>query len=238
LKRIFFAAILLIVHSFLFSVDLSTQHKIFESEDFAYYAEDANNYTELIELVEIQNKYFKLIFKKEISQKIDIYIFKNQISFSQHVFNSETPVQNATGLADHVSMRFYITSFYDTCKPRERLLQTPIHELVHLFFPSSHVWIREGIACYYSNMLTEISLEDIPDNFSEIHFYSQGVSETEKAYNSSGWIIKYIIEELLSNDIDLLREYERNPTNYSLLGYGNEIEFFDSWKIYMTQQSS
>lgn len=225
--------LILLAHSTVFSVDLTTQKQIHESENFIFYAEDTDDYTELIELVERKNKDFETIFKKKIQEKIQIYIFKDQKSFSKHVFNSDTPVQNATGFADQVSMKFYITSFYDTCKSKERLLQTPIHELVHLYYPSEYIWIREGMACYYAEMLTEISPEELPNNFSEIHFYSRGVSETAKAYNCSGWIVKYIIEELLDDDIVKFKSFESNPKDYSFLGFNNETAFFNSWKEYM-----
>jgi hypothetical protein len=236
MNRIILVLLAISLSNTLFAIDLSTQKKIFETENFIFYAEDSNNYTELIELCEQKNKEFEIIFEKIIDQKITIYIFSNQISFSRKVFNSDSPVQNATGLADHVSMRFYITSFYDTCKTKERLLQTPVHELVHLYFPSKYVWIREGIACYYSNMLTKFSSEDLPRNFSEIHFYSHGATETEIAYNSSAWIIKYILEELLDNNLSQFRNFAANPVDYSSLGFNEEIDFFDSWRQYMLLQ--
>jgi hypothetical protein len=232
MKEVFLSVLMCFVQCALFSVDLSTQRKIYETDDFAYYAEDTNDYTELIELIETKNKEFEDIFRKKIS-KIQVYVFHDQISFSKHVFNSDIPVHNATGLADHVSMRFFITSFYDTCKSKERLLQTPIHELVHIYFPSSYIWIREGIACYYAGMLSEVSLDNLPSMLTELRFYIDGISETKKAYNHSGWIVKYIIEEICDSDISKFTEFARNPDDFTFLGFRDEQDFFKSWHTYM-----
>ena len=215
------------------AVDLNTQKKFHETEDFVFYSEDSEDYSELVELVVQKNRSFQKIFNIEFNEKISIYIFKNQISFSQHVFNSDKPVMNATGLADHVRKRFFLTSFYDTCKTRERLLQTPVHELVHLYFPCSCIWIREGIACYYADMLFGMERRTLPGGFSEMIFYEKGAEETRKAYNASGWLVKYIIEELCGNDISYFRSFSKNPENYKLLGVHNENELFGLWNDYM-----
>lgn len=232
MKRVFLLVLICFAPSAIFSIDVSTQQKIYETAGFEYYAEDSNDYSELIDLIEKKNKEFQNIFKKKVG-KIQVYIFQDQISFSKHVFNSDVPVQNATGLADHVSMKFYITSFYDTCKPKTRLMQTPIHELVHIYFPSGYIWIREGIACYYAEMLYEVSLNELPFRLAELRFYIDGIEETKKAYNFSGWIIKYIIEEICHNDIYKFTEFAENPDDFTLLGFCDEDDFFDSWQTYM-----
>ena len=183
-------------------VDLSTQTLIHESESFRFFAEDTRDYSELFDLMETKYDEFTGIFGHALARKVDIYIFRDQESFSYRVFGSNEPVQNATGLADHVSGRFFITSYYDDCKPRERLLQTPVHELVHLFFPSGFIFIREGVACYYADMLNPIPEEQIPRGFQDIIFYVNGPEETGKAYMASGWMMKFIIEELVAGDID------------------------------------
>ena len=193
----------------LYCADLSTEKKIAETDDFIYFSEDDRDYTELIDLVERKNKIFQNIFNKSLPEKIRVYIFSDQLSFSKKVFGSDEPVQNATGLADHVSCRFFITSFYDDCKPKERLMKTPVHELVHIYFPSNYIWIREGTACYYSGMLDKISADEVPEHLYDLRFYTEGPEETEKAYNCSSWMVKFIIEECLNNDLKEFRRYER-----------------------------
>ena len=237
LQRIFCVLTAFLVPCLLFSADLSTQRKIHESPGFIFYAEDSRDYSELFDLLERKNADFRNLFGTSLSEKIKVYIFSTQLTFSRCVFNSEEPVMNVTGLADHVSLRFYITSFYDSCKPRERLLQTPVHELVHLYFPSQWVWIREGTACYLAEMLTPDSAEDLPSRISELHFYSRGEEENKRAYNYSGWIIKYIFEECLGGSMKRFRQFSRTPSDFSILGFDGEASFFEGWKSYMRTAS-
>lgn len=223
----------MLIPSTIYSVDLATEKKIAETEDFMYFAEDERDYTELIELLEYKNEKFKKIFNKILSEKISVYIFSDQLSFSKKVFGSDEPVQNATGLADHVSGRFFITSCYDDCKPKERLMKTPVHELVHIYFPSNYIWIREGIACYYSDMLEKIPAEEIPKHLYDLKFYTDSPEETEKAYNCSSWMIKYIIEECLHNDLKAFRKYEQNFEDYNRIGFVDEADFFRGFTEYL-----
>jgi hypothetical protein len=218
----------------LYSVDLSTQRKIHETNHFAYYSEDERDYVELVELIEAKNAEFARIFGTEIEGKISIYIFATQSSFAKHVFHSDIPVLDTTGFADHRSKAFYITSYYDTCKTKERLMQTPIHELVHIYFPHEYIWIREGIACYFADMLFEIPSADYPERFSDLRFYVDGVDGTRKAYYASAWLIKYVFEELCNCDMRLFRRFARYPDNYWIFGIDDEQEFFLRWRKYMS----
>jgi len=99
-----------------FSLDLSTQREIYRTDSFVFYADDDASYADRINFVEQQNIELERVFSRHIRETIRVYIFESQLSFSRHVFNSETPVQNATAMADHVSMALYITSPRDECK--------------------------------------------------------------------------------------------------------------------------
>lgn len=217
----------------LFAVDVSVQHRIAETKAFIYFSEDTHDYAELVGLVEKKNSEFQKIFGVTLTKKIKIYIYKTQLTFSKCVFNSDVPVLDTTGFADHVNMCFYITSFYDTCKTKERLLQTPVHELVHIYFPHDLIWIREGIACYYAAMLEKIPHRALPAGFADLRFYAFGTEENRTAYNASGWILKFIIEELCKNDLNKFRRFSADAENYGLLGIKSEQELFSKWTKYM-----
>ena len=232
-RRLVVFSVMLSLCTAVVAVDLSTQREIARTDSFVFYAEDNASYSDLIDFVETRNAEFEHVFSCHIPETIRVYIFASQLSFSRHVFNSETPVQNTTALADHVSMAMYITSPYDGCKSYDDMLRTPVHELVHIYFPSGYVWIREGIAHYYSGLLTHDRIGELPRDLSEMRFYVDGTRETERAYHASAYLVKYIIEELCDGQISRFRAYAANPTDFTLIGLTDEHELFLLWHTWM-----
>ena len=221
----------------LFPVNLSGLRKIHETGQFLYFAEDNKDYSKLFRMMTASNRRFRRIFRRRIRRKIRIYIFQNQLTFSRAVFHSERPVQNATGFADHRRLRFYITSYHDTCKPVSRLLKTPVHELVHLYFPSRVLWIREGVACYYSGMLYPLQ-RGLPRKISDMHFYVRGASATRRAYNCSSWLVRYIIEQRCHDDLNKFRRYAGDFRNFKIIGFLSEMDLFRAWRKYVVKMNS
>ena len=222
----------------IFSVDLSSQKLIYENEDFQFYSEDPKDYDQIIKTLSQKYVEFSDLFKKTLPGKIKVYIFSDQLSFSEKVFNSDVPVQNAAGLADYGQRRIFITSFYDTCKPRSVLLKMPVHELVHIFYKGQAIWIREGIAHYLSDMADPLDKENLSSRFDDFIFYAEGTAATKKAYDESAWMIKFILEELCHNDFAMLLEYLADYQNYKILGLQNENGLFEKWKEYIKLQKN
>jgi hypothetical protein len=219
-------------------VDVSGLHSIHDGPVFSFYSEDERDYSDLIEFVEARNAELEAVFETSIESPITVYIFESQTSFWRHVFGGPPSGIDASGFADHVSRTFYLTSPYDPCRTRDVHLRTAIHELVHLYFPCATVWIREGIAHYYSDMLVTPTLDDLPGRISDLHFYAQTNEETRTAYNISAWIVKFIIEELCWGNLDTFRGFARNPSDYSLIGLQGEEELFQRWSVFMRIQIS
>jgi hypothetical protein len=97
------------------------------------------------------------------------------------------------------------------------------------------VWIREGIAHYYSEMLSLDATGQLPWDLSGLRFYVDGSEATARAYHASAYLVKFIIEELCGSDIDTFRTFASNPDQYSLIGVSNEAELFRLWHHWMAR---
>lgn len=217
------------------ALDFSGMEIFHQSPGFIYYAETRadEDYSELIETMELRDIEFRRKFNTRLIRPVEIFVFRSQPSFAEHVFGIVDPEFQVTGLANHVDYQIYITSYHDGCKTKKRLLTTAVHELVHIYLPHSYIYIREGVACYFSDMIYPVTEEDIPRSFTEIRFYTDGPEETTKAYNASSWMMKFIYEECLDRDMSLFRNYLTDPENYPALGFNDEEAFFDDWGEYL-----
>lgn len=214
------------------SKDISGLSQIYSSEDFVFFAEDNNDYSELIDDIEMADKRFQKLFDIKLNGRVEVFIFKNRTTFSKSVFNIDTPYLNISAFSDYKEKKFYVTSFYSDPENLERYKKIPVHELVHLYLPNDILWLREGVACYYSNMLYDVKLDNIPCNIEDFGFYTDS-ENTIEAYNLSSWLVKYVIEELCDNDFNLFIKYFNDPVDYSIIGVKNEMQLMQQFKEYL-----
>ncbi len=242
LKTILFSLLLcLFLTAEIFAADTSGMELFAETGSFRFYARDADDYSDFYQLLDEKSREFELLFQKKLPVKVDFYIYPDRVSFFRDALHCDKPFGTTTALADHVGHRIHLTSPYDeeVIKIGKDMKKVAVHELVHLYFPSRYIFIREGMAEYYSDRLNPMLPEDIPKRLSDMAFYHKGDDETRKAYNASGWMMKFIIEECLNGGLQGDRrrflKYTNNPEDYTILGYGSEAAFFEAFSGYIKE---
>lgn len=236
-KRLFCLFVFITLSLSLYSVTLDGmvptqkegQFSLFQKED------DSNDYSRVLEvLVENYNRLTALL-NPDFCEKVDIYIYPDQKSLWIDVFDTAEMTIKVRGFADPKNRRIYLTSPYEDCYRPGEAYTVPVHELVHILYPHSWVFIREGLAEYLSGRTISFSPDDLPEAYHEFGFY-QGEVQTRKAYNFSGWLMRYIVEEIGQGDFNLFLEYAANPEDYSILGFADSSELFKQWRVYMLTQ--
>jgi hypothetical protein len=214
------------------AMDISGMHLYALTEHFTVYAEDAADYGDMI--AGLEDQYRRLVEKYDLDfdKRIAVYVYKDQASFVKKVFGWTTVEMNVAGLADHVQRRLFLTSIYDPCKPAEHMLKMPLHELTHVLLPSPAVWVREGIAHYEAGMLSDVGGDDLPRSLAAMPFYRSD-AETSAAYNQAGWLVKYIVEELLHGEASRFLGFARSPEDFRAIGIANERALMDGWRAYL-----
>ena len=226
----------------LFSADITGMKLLSETDSFRFYARDESDYSVFNTLLDKKCREFERIFQVKLPEKVDFYIYPDRKIFFSDVLLCDETFGTTTAMADHVNYNIYLSSPYDdeVRKLGKDMKKVAVHELVHLYFPSGYIFIREGMAEYYSDRLEPAAPEDIPDGFFDIRFYVDGPEETRKAYNISGWMMKFIIEECLEggleNELNRFRQYCKNPDDYPVIGFENEQIFFKRFGEYLGQK--
>jgi hypothetical protein len=214
------------------AVDIGGMRLYALTEHFTVYAEDGADYGAMVSSLEGQ--YRRLVEKYDLAfdKRVAVYVYKDQASFVKKVFGWTTVEMNVAGLADPGQRRLFLTSIHDPCKPAEHMLKMPLHELTHVLLPSGMVWVREGIAHYEAGMLAEVDAQELPRSLDAMPFYRSD-DETAAAYNHAGWLVKYIVEELLAGDAPRFVRFARSPTDLASIGVANEKALMDGWRVYL-----
>jgi hypothetical protein len=202
------------------------------TEHFTVYAEDGADYGAMI--AGLEDQYRRLVAKYDLAfdKRVAVYIYRDQMSFVKKVFGWTTVEMNVAGLADPGQRRLFLTSIYDPCKPAEHMAKMPLHELTHVLLPSGMVWVREGIAHYEGGMLVPVDAGALPRTTDDLPFYRSD-EETSAAYNFSGWLVKFIVEELLAGNAPRFVRFARSPTDWTAIGVADERELMARWREYM-----
>lgn len=232
LRALFVGAMLLLEADLALAVDIGGMRLYALTEHFTVYAEDAAYYGGMI--ASMEDQYRRLVRKYDLAfdGRVAVYVYRDQVSFVQKVFGWTTVEMNVAGFADYARRRLFMTSIYDPCKPAEHMRKMPLHELTHVLLPSGMVWVREGIAHYEAGMITDVPADELPRSLGEIPFY-RGDAGTSVAYNLSGWLVKYLVEELLAGDAPRFVRFARSPTDWAAIGVANEEALMDGWRAYM-----
>ena len=235
-RKNFFALIILFFCSLLFSVDTSGMSEIYKDKGIIVFAEDSMDYSAFISNTKKSIKELEKIFKKNLKGTVSIYIYANHKSSSQKIFGSEENTIQ-TAMADPVNLKIYLTSPYDTYKTKDYYYTVPIHELVHLFYSPSDLWLREGIAVYLSGQLdTKISTVLI-DKYIDLYPEKMSNSNFEEYYQNFGWVTKYLLEDKLGNSIQKFIVFCRANKKEEIIGYKNMDKFIDDWNLWIKKKS-
>lgn len=202
------------------------------TEHFTVYAEDDADYGAMV--TGLEDQYRRLVAKYDLAfdRRVAVYVYKDQASFVKKVFGWTTVEMNVAGLADPGQRRLFMTSIHDPCKPAEHMRKMPLHELTHVLLPSGMVWVREGTAMYEADMLAPVDAGTLPRTTDALPFYRSD-EDTSAAYNLAGWLVKYIVEELLAGDAPRFVRFARSPTDLAVIGVANEKALMDGWRAYM-----
>jgi hypothetical protein len=233
MRRVLIAGMTLLLLAWRVSaVDIGGMRLYALTEHFTVYAEDGADYGGMV--ASLESQYRRLVEKYGLAfdKRVAVYIYKDQASFVKNVFGWTTLEMNVAGFADYAQRRIFMTSIYDPCKPAEHMRKMPLHELTHILLPSGMVWVREGIAHYEAGMLAVVAEDGLPRSLAEIPFYRSD-AETSAAYNLSGWLVKFIVEELLAGDAPRFVRFARFPTDLAAIGVANEKALMDGWRAYM-----
>lgn len=232
------ALALLAFASALAAVEVGGLKPVGAAGGFEYFAEDGEDYSELFPVMAAANARFAAFFGKRPLAGVRVYLFADQRSFSKGVFGADGPVMDATGFADYVQNRIFATSFHDTCKPKERLLKTPLHELAHLYFRSDAVWLREGTASYLAGILEPYDPAELPASVGSMKFSGKDTSpaEFQKAYNQAAWLVKFIVEECCAGKGEAFLAYAKKPGDFAKIGFSSEKVLFAAWRMWMTRR--
>lgn len=202
------------------------------TEHFTVYTGDGADCADM--LAALEEQYRRLVAKYDLrfGRRIEVYVYPDQLSFVRKVLGWTTVEMNVAGLADHVSRRLFLTSIDDPCKPPEHMTRMPLHELTHVLLPSGMVWVREGVATYEAGMLAPVEAASIPRTLGGLPFYRSD-DDTAKAYNLAGWLVKFIVEELLRGEARQFVRFARAPTDWAAIGVTGERELMDQWRAWM-----
>ncbi len=109
----------------------------------------------------------------------------------------------------------------------------PRHELIHFYLPFYVTWIGEGSAWYWAGQLRPLDTLPLPSSPDEMIFWWETKRQTLHAYNCSGWLIRFIYEELLQSDMTAFLRFFASPSDYTLIGVESEEDLFLRWRKYM-----
>jgi len=213
--------------------DTSGMKLIYQNDLFTFYSEDEKDYSLFIRYINNENKRLEKVFNRKLEHNI-FYIYSDHKSVSSKVFNAD---ENSPycGFADIINKTIYITSPYDSYKYKTFIdyFNTPVHELVHQYYSPSVVWLREGIAHYFSNLYLSKKITRMPKSIMDFKFYAYTPEDTFQAYIMSGWLVKYIFEERCNKDMKKFLTYANHSKNYKIINYSNEKELFSDFNQYM-----
>ena len=222
----------------LFGYNIDDMKKYCKIKNLQFYVEDDRNYEKVVEMAAEWNNEYENIFDKHLGE-IDIYIYKDYQSFGEKVWSSSNPdYGQISGAAHPFENKVYLVSYYES-----ESIDTIKHELVHLYvkpnyYRSKTYWIFEGTAEYFSNRITIKYFHYLPEKYEEIYIRTNNSADRKRNYQISGWIVKYIFENLCSGNFDLfstmLDEFEAGEN----FGYNSEVEFMSAWKNYMINRSN
>jgi hypothetical protein len=215
----------------IYAVDTCDMNIIYNREIIVF-SEDDNDYSIFIKSIIDSIGKLEIQFQMKLKKKPTFYIYTDHDSSSWKIFESKKSVIQ-TAMAGPINCIVYLTSPYDNFKNKEYYYSVPVHELVHLFYSPSDLWLREGLAVYLSEQLTEKqSVESIktykdlyPDKIARNSFLSY--------YNNCGWAVKYLIEEKFNNSIDQFRAFCKSKNRNQMIGYDNMDQFITEWKKWM-----
>lgn len=229
--------ILLIILSstYVYSVDIDNMKKIYDKE-LIVYAEDQMDYSLFIVHMITALHDLEKTFEKRLEKVPTIYIYSNHISSSKKIFGSDTEVIQ-TAMADPVNLRIYLTSPYDNYKSKVYYYSVPIHEFVHLLYSPSDLWLREGMAVYFSKQLIKDTQETSIETYHDLYPEKLSNSNFLNYYNNCGWIVKYLFEYKLKKSVSELIEFSYSNNKASILGYGNGTmdDFIIEWRNWIKQ---
>lgn len=212
--------------------------ELLDNDNFIFAGED-NVEMKMIVLEAFEN--INSEFDLDFDDKIEVIIYPTQEEFWTNAFPENKNNNRTTGFADHVNKKIYLTSINDTSiKSREEMLKVPVHELVHILIPHNWIDFREGIAVYLANQLKAYNKNDVPSNLSTIINYQGSLDDVATQYSFAGWKTKFIIEECFANDKIEFLNFIASPDkqlDYSVLGYNDEQEFLDSFRVYLLENS-
>lgn len=227
--------LLIFIPFLIFSIDIRDQNEIHKTRNFTFYSEDEENYGELISLLESYNSTFSKVFDKSFTKPIKVYIYKDQDGFDRKVnLPTGTPF-GFNGKARPDDREIHIVSYQSDRDRRDLLLQTAVHELVHIYYGHWYTWANEGMAHYMSGMLRIVSTTALPDSMDDLNFRGSK-REVYEAYHFSAWIIQYIYEVLCLNDPESFLHYLEDM-KLDFIGYEREEIFFDGWKEFMLENN-
>lgn len=211
--------------------------KLYEDSDIRIYCYDNKDYQMVIDTLLCSVKKIKETFNISLKHKTEVYIYRNQKEFWKNTFPRKKNNGASTGFANLDNFKLSLTSPYDTSvKSFDKMIKVPAHEVIHFLLPHGIIPVREGIAVYFANQITPVDKKDIPKKESDLIFYSKDKLKTAKAYNISGWQIKFIFEECLKKSPKKFLEYLeviKRGSGYKFLGFKNEKEFFISFGSYL-----
>ena len=217
--------------------DQSNMSLLYQSDDFLIYVEDDCDYRPIKKLLELKNNEFSKLFNREIENAVEVYIYQDQKSFNLALFGKEEPFIDTLGAGYWGINVIHLVSPYGSEREPEFLRTIPVHELIHLFWPFEVTWLGEGIAWYWSGQLCNLADIEIPSKFSDMVFWWEGKEKTLHAYNCSGWMVRYIYEELLNYDMERFTAFFNDPSNYGILGISGEEELFNKWQEYVVEMN-
>lgn len=234
MKKLIILLLLLPVN--ILAVNIDNHYEIHKTNRITYWAEDNRNYNELIRITEEYNSKLESLFGSIIDH-INIYIYEDYESFNNKVYWSSDKSVIINGIANPDSNEIYLISHYDDCRPKEILLNTISHELVHLYYNHYCIWINEGIAHYFSDMLAIIDTDKLPESTDDLKFWENTEQSRREAYHFSAWIIKYIYEEICQTEVSLLVQKLEEYKSGIFFDYENETTFFADWQEYMLKNN-
>ncbi len=236
-RAMLFGVTLLLVAGRAPAVDIGGMRLSALTEHFTVYTEDAAGYGDMVASMEDQYRRLVAKYDLDFGKRVAVYVYRDQLSFVKKVFGWTALEMNVAGFADYAGRRIFMTSIYDPCKSAEHMRKMPLHELTHVLLPSGMVWVREGIAHYEAGMIGPVDAGALPRAIDDLPFY-RGDAETSVAYNLSGWLVKYIVEELLAGDAPRFVRFARSPTDLAAIGVANEKALMDGWHGYMAAMAA
>lgn len=201
---------------------------------FVLHAEpdDTRDYSTLLQTLETRYPVIRDHLNPGFHDIVTVYVYKTQKSLWLNFFKTADMKIKVRAFADHVNKRIHITSIHEDCYPDDVRYKVPVHELTHIIYPHGLVWIREGIANFEAGMFEGFDAADIPARIDDLRFYADQEG-SRQAYNFSGWLVRYIVEELSHGAYDKFKAFAADIMNYRILGFEDERDFMKNWRVYM-----